>query len=270
MRNGLRGAILSVVAALALSPVLLAQTPPQEGRTRGGPLPRTADGQPDLSGIWDRAGGAADGTVGFSWLKQGEEPPMQPWAAERYRLARQSATNPTIRGKDELDPILYPYCLPHGTPRAYLFMPFEIVQVPGRVYILYESNRQTRRIYTDGRAVPEGWPPSFMGYSVGRWDGETLAVETSHLIGLRGLAWIDTLGHPHTDALRIQERIRRVNPNTLEIDFRFDDPLAYTRPWTAKKVFRLRPDWEIMEQIVCEDRGKEQFFRDVPPPGKGD
>jgi len=262
-------AILVGVGALALSPALLAQAAAPEAGARGGPIPRAADGKPDLSGIWDRAGNA-DGTPGFGWLKLGEEPPMQPWAAERYRLARASATNPAIRGKDELDPILYPYCLPHGTPRAYLFMPFEIAQVPGRVYILHESNRQTRRIYTDGRTVPEGWPPSFMGYSVGRWDGDTLVVETSHLIGLQGSAWIDTLGHPHTDALRIRERIRRVTYDTLEIDFLFDDPKAYTRPWTAKKVFRLKPDWEIMEQIVCEDRGKEQFFRDVPPPGRGE
>ena len=142
-------------------------------------VPRTTDGKPDLSGMWGRAGTAVDGTPGFGWLKVGEEPPMQPWAAERFRLAREGAWTATLRGKDELDPILYPYCLPHGTPRSYLFFPFEIVQVPGRVYILHELNRQSRRIYTDGRTVPEGWPLSFMGYSVGRWDGDTLVVETT-------------------------------------------------------------------------------------------
>ncbi len=273
MRNRLigsfLGSILAVVAVLAFSPVILAQTAAQSGAARVEDIRSTPDGKPDLSGVWSRAGTAVDGTSGFGWLKMGEEPPMQPWAAERYRLAREGTRNATVRGRDELDPILYPACLPHGTPRAYLFFAVEIVQAPGRVYILYESNHQVRRIYTDGREVPEGWPPSFMGYSIGRWDGDTLVVETEALLGLKDRAWIDTLGHPHTDALRVVERIRRVDHNTLEIDFLFDDPKAYTKPWGGKKVFHLKPDWEIMEQIVCEDRLKEEFFRNVFPPGTG-
>ena len=97
-----------------------------------------------------------------------------------------------------------------------------------------------------------------MGHSIGRWEGDTLVVDT---VGLDRLTWIDGLGHPHTEALRIEERIRRVSETQLEIDFLFDDPGAFTSTWGGKKMFELQPDWELMEYSVCQDRSTEELLK---------
>ena len=89
-----------------------------------------------------------------------------------------------------------------------------------------------------------------MGHSIGKWDGDTLVVDT---VGLNDKTWLDGLGHPHSDALHLVERIRRVDHATLQFDLTFDDPKAYTKPWMGKQVFKLRPGWEIPEHIICED-----------------
>ena len=258
MRNRFIGSILAVVALLAFSPVVLAQT---AGQSRAAQA-RTAAPTPDLSGVWSIPyAQLREGVIpafGFTPIG-GEEPPMQPWAAELYKTQE---GRPQSGGKDELDPIMY--CFPPGIPRAYLSdeHPFEIVQMPGRLYMIFEINRQARAIYTDGRRHPEGAPSSFMGHSVGRWEGDTLVVET---VGLNDLTWLDGLGHPHTDALRVEERIRRMDQDTLEINFLFDDPKAYTKPWTGKKGFKLRPNLEIMEQNFCEDRLRELYLKKTIP-----
>lgn len=254
MRNRWRGFLLAGAAAIALSSGVRAQTP-------AGPGPAAAKPASDLSGVWTHAGPSADGSPVMGFLWSNGEPPMQPWAAAKYKALRQGTRNPGERGLEDFDAVMYPYCLPHGVPRVYTApFPFEILQAPGRVTILYESNHQVRRIYTDGRKIPEGYPPSFMGFSSGKWEGDTLVVETTHLFALPdGLLWLDNVGHPHTDALRVVERFRRVNQDTLEIDFLFDDPKAYTKPWGGKKVFRLRPNWEIMEELICEDLPLKDF-----------
>ena len=112
------------------------------------------------------------------------------------------------------------------------------------------SRAGVRRIYMDGREHPEGWPFGWMGHSIGNWDGDTLVVDT---VGLNDRTWMDRGGTPHSDALHVVERFRRVAHDTLEIDFLFDDPKAFTKPWGAKKVYRLRPDWEVLEDIACEE-----------------
>ena len=250
MQNRFIGSILMIVAVLAFSPGLLAQTPAG---------PAGAKSTPDLSGVWIQGGviggspgagaeaNARDITAGrvprFGFSV--EEPPMQPWAAERYKAARGDIRN-------ESNSTLYPYCLPEGFPRIYTISAFEVVQAPGRVYMLFERNHQVRRIFTDGRKHLEGWIPSFMGISHGRWDGETLVVETSNILSLDRFAWLDTFGHPFTDALRIVERIRRVDHDTLEDTLTFDDPKAYTKPWTGQKIYKLKPNWVLIEN-VCTD-----------------
>jgi hypothetical protein len=127
-------------------------------------------------------------------------------------------------------------------------------------------DHQVRRIYTDGRKHLEGAPLTFMGDSIGKWDGDTLVVET---VGLNDLTWLDGLGHPHSDALRIVERIKRFDHDTLVIDFLFDDPKAYTKPWTGRKIYKSRPNWQIMEYILCEDHMKEEFSRKMGGETKG-
>ena len=188
---------------------------------------------------------------------------MQPWAAEVYKANRKGMQN-FNRGNEAGDYAMYPYCLPQGMPRAFTNgVPFEIVQTPNVVYVLFEGNHLVRRIYTDGKKHLEGWTDSFMGVSTGHWEGGTLVAETANLVGLDGHAWLDYFGHPHSDALRVTERFRRTDHNTLQIDFLFDDPKAYTRPWPGKKVFELKPTWDMTEQITCQDHQLGEYQEDM-------
>jgi len=243
MRNCLIGLIL-VVAVLAFSPVMAAQTAAPSGATGAGATLQTPDGKPDLSGIWYRP----TRLIGFS---EGE-PPMRPEAKEKYDAAWDGETGIL----SEVPPTA---CLSFGTPRMYFARsPFEIFQVPGRVIMIFEAYRQARIIYTDGRGHPEGTPDSFMGHSIGKWDGETLVVETTGFYG-EGVTLVDR-SHPHSDALRVVERFRRVNYDTLEIDILIDDPQVYTKPWGGKMPFELEPDWELMENFTCF----EDFEKTLP------
>jgi hypothetical protein len=143
-------------------------------------------------------------------------------------------------------------CFPPGVPRIYsigLGLPFEIVQIPGRVIMIFEYDHFVREIFTDGRPHPADLNLTWMGDSIGTWDGETLVVDT---IGFNDKTWLDQLGHPHSDALHVIERLRRVSPDSMTDDITMDDPKTYRKPWVARIVFDFRPDWKI-EEHVCED-----------------
>ena len=176
---------------------------------------------------------------------------MQPWAEERYNYNRSPEGD--LRGREELDPSRN--CFPPGPTRILFYpYPFEIIQLPDRVLLLFEFDHWVRQIWTDGRGHPDGYPVTYMGHSTGKWDGDTLVVDT---VGINEKSsWIDRAGTPHSDALRVVERYRRLDHDTLEIEFLFDDPKAYTKPWGGKKVYKLGPGWEIMEFITCEDQLK--------------
>ena len=228
MRDRLIALILAVAAmALVFSPAVSAQT------------------APDLSGVWVRAQG-----YGRSFNPK-EAPPMQPWAAERFRAVREGITDPNQQGRDELDPVITS-CAPVGMPRIMLYpRAFEIIQTPGRVLMLFEWDHIVRQIFTNGQKPPDDPDPIWMGYSTGRWDRDALVVDT---IGLTDQTWLDSVGHPHSDALKVVERIRRVGADTLEIDFTFDDPKAYTKPWTGKVGYQRMPGWQILEHFACENK----------------
>ena len=175
---------------------------------------------------------------------------MHPWAAGKYREARAGIEDIFESGRDEVDPGFR--CFPPGMPRIFTAIrPFEIYQHPKVVLLLFESDHWVRRIHTDGRGHPDGYPVSWMGHSIGKWDGDTLVVDT---VNIDSRTWLDGLGHPKSDALRVEERIRRPNQSTLEIDFLFDDPKTYTRPWTGKKAFQLMPPgYEVLEDVACSE-----------------
>ncbi len=233
--------VLILAAALAGSPAAYAQTSGQAG------------GQPDLMGTWTPP------LDGRHRRFSPEDAPMQPWALERFRANREGIRGQYLQGQPYEDPFMY--CMPSGTPRAYTApLPFDIVQAPGRVYMIFQTNPLVRYIYTDGRGHPEGFPVTFMGHSIGRWDGDTLVVDT---ISIDETSWLDTVGTPHSDVLRIEERIRRAARDRLEIDFLFEDSKAYTRPWRGKKVYLLDTDWEMVPGLHCEDRFKQDFSRRV-------
>jgi hypothetical protein len=257
MRNRGAGLILALGAVLAFAPQLPAQSAPRKA---------AAKAEPDLSGIWYRdAPVLSSGHHDRNFASEENEPPMQPWAEERYRAAHKMRMNlEDPRGPDEANPHLYPYCIPPSMPAVFGTNLFEIVQGPGLVYVLFESSA-IQRIYTDGRKHPEGGALTFMGHSIGKWDGDTLLVETVDLNSLNGFNWIDSMGHLYSDALRVEQRIRRVNQNTLQIDFLFDDPKTYTKPWGGPRRFQLKPRsdprWEAIESHDCENRAEKEFLR---------
>src|SRR5437870_13038774 len=131
--------------------------------------------------------------------------------------------------------------------------PWKLIQTPGVVVILYENSTIYRQIFTDGRVLSKDADPAFMGYSVGHWEGDTLVVETT---GYNDKTWLDFSGHPHTDALRMTERFRRIDIGHLEIQFTFDDPKAYTKPWTVTINPLLFTDGDLLESI-CTDNEKD-------------
>ncbi len=127
--------------------------------------------------------------------------------------------------------------------------PFKIVQTPGVTLILYENQGHFRQVFTDGRGFPKEMDPSWLGYSIGKWEGDTFIIETR---GLNDQTYLDDGGHPHSDAYHAVERFRRRDFGHLDIQFTVDDAKAYTRPWNFTVHFELFPDNEIMES-VCEN-----------------
>lgn len=239
---GIRSTSSFMVAAAmaAILPVVVAQTPARQPAASGAKAGSTH--VPDLSGIWV---GTRDGAV-----FPREAPVMTPPTEETLQYRK----NPRGGIRGELDPDAL--CEPLGLTwlllntqggNAYL----EIIQSPKRVLMLFEYDHWIRQIWTDGRGHPEDLDLSWMGDSVGRWDGDTLVVDT---IGIHKETWLTPAGHPHTDDLHVVERIRRPDQNTLTIDLTFEDPSMYAKPWGGKIVFKLKPDGELVEHVNCEDR----------------
>ena len=240
MRNRFIYSILVGVAVLAAPPGIYAQTAEQPGATKA----QTAAHPADLTGLWSR-----HSDRGY-FRSFGDSPPMTPWAEEKYKVVTEGLT-PDEGARDDTDPIITA-CAPAGMTRILQQgRPFEIFQVPGRVLIVFEVDSKVRHIWMDGRGHPEDPHPTWMGHSIGRWDGDTLVVDT---VGLNDKSWLDSGGHPHSEALHVVEHFRRVSHDVLEVEVMYEDPLAYTKPWTGKLNFRLRPDWELMEWVTCDDR----------------
>jgi hypothetical protein len=201
---------------------------------------------PDLSGTWGQGGDMTNGGAGRGFSK--DVPPLQPTAMKVYEANRAGLTSLNDKGIDELDPLTY--CFPPGAVRS-MIMPysFEIAERPGVVYILFEFGSGIRRIYTDGRKHPDDLTPTWMGHSIGTWQGDTLVVDT---VGLRPETWIDPTGVPHSDALHMVERFRRTKPDTLEVQFTFDDAKAFTHSWGGTRVYH--PDQsDPSDYFVCEE-----------------
>ena len=205
-----------------------------------GPAPRLADGKPDLSGVWRTRrsyllNAAPD-------LKAGD---IQPWAAALYSQRADNYRNDT----DGIN------CLPPG-PKASIAngggYPMKIVQTPNLVVILYEYQTIFRQIFTDGRDLPQDPNPTWMGYSIGRWEGDTLVVTTA---GYNDRTSLDLGGHPHTEALHMTERFHRRDAGHMDFQVTVDDPKAYARPWTLPVDLELIPDGDLIE-FVCEERDK--------------
>lgn len=206
------------------------------------PAPRTTDGNVDITGIW-----LANGLkylINIASDLKPEEVPFQPWAAALYKERRETL------GRDDPNNL----CLPSGTPeKEAVTSPFKIMQFPGEMLILYESRTIYREIFTDRRTMPKDFKPSWQGFSTGHWDGGDFVVETT---GLNNKIWMDTNGHPITEAAHVTERFRRRDYGHMDIQITIDDPKAYTKPWTITENPSLLADTELLES-VCEENNKD-------------
>ena len=203
--------------------------------------PKMPDGKPDLSGIW----ASADNKYLQNLAADGIEVPFQPWAEKLYRDRSENLGKgrPSER------------CLTHGvTDFDALGINWKIIQTPGMIAVLYEAYNHYRQIFLDGRPLPKPTQPAYLGYSVGRWEGETLVVETT---GFNDVGWLDDGGHPQTEALHVTERFRRRDFGHMDLQLTIDDPKAYTKPWGPTLRLNFQPDDELMESI-CENE------KDVP------
>ncbi|HTB19304.1 MAG TPA: hypothetical protein VK708_14390 [Bryobacteraceae bacterium] len=280
-----RPCFFATVFLMATASAALAQWPsyPTPGTPRtpdgkvnlGAPTPKTRDGHPDFSGMWENARAlgrtppaaaknpkapAANDDF-FAGLKTNDDflavakrspfwnigssfkdgLPFQPWAAElhRARIADNDKDNPDA------------HCLPMGIMQFhYHGQPRKMIQTPQVIVILYEANAGIRQIFTDGRPLPgKDADPWWYGYSTGHWEGDTLVVQSA---GYRDLGWLDVEGSPLTDQAHITERYRRPDFGHLEIEVTIDDPKAYTKPWTVMVHQTLMPDTELIE-FVCQE-----------------
>ena len=290
MRSNNIISIMSVAATIAGATILVAQWPQHRTdgpRTESGELdlkavaPKAPDGHPDLSGVWQpmrlnfgNAKGKGKEKVAPPPRAPGEPPaaqfgdvgagfekglPFTEWGRKTRdeRKANNSKDNPDA------------HCRPLGLMQLHTH-PFEkkIVQGQGTIVIMYNANNDVRQILTNGQSLPEVGPelaPWWYGYSVGKWEGDTLVVTT---VGFRDDVWLDVNGSPLTSSGKLVERFTRLNFGTLQIDITIQDPKAYTEPFTVRVMQQLMPDGSELFESVCEDRDATHYLGDPEYKGK--
>ena len=236
---------LALLACLGLATAAFGQ--PTGDATRGartptGPAPRTADGKPDLSGLWQRPY-VPDMTKDGKDQKGAGDLPFTAWGAEAWKSY--DAAKGDYTGS----------CLPFGLMRSMNSPdPIQIMQSPKYVALLYEQNTWFHVIPVDGRAHREV-EPTWFGDSVGHWEGDTLVVDT---VNFNGRTRLDTIGHPHSDQLHVIERFTRTDAGHIAYEVTVDDPKTFTKPWKNTRTFTFRSDWEIME-YSCEENNKDLY-----------
>jgi hypothetical protein len=238
--------LLTTALAFAL-PAQAQRAPPPQGVVTGDPARRdirVPDSVPNLSGTWLPLG------TNRSLLPiDGSATPFLPWARD-YFEGRAAAER---RGEPLFDPNAN--CLPSGVPRVISApYPIDIVQTPERTLIAIEVMHNYRVIHMNRTAPPPGFVPSYLGYSVGRWEGDTLVVETT---GLNGYTQVDEEGRPKSTALKVTERYQKRAPDQLEVLITIDDPRTYSRTWTTRASFRWSPDARLAE-YVCEENNRNK------------
>jgi hypothetical protein len=224
----------------------------------------------DLSGVWMQyRDGDVPGTPGMNGVNEHSRPPLTPWGQAKFEGAQALQGAKAIAGKEDNSALR---CEPSGPPQVLILPnPWEIVQIPGRVLMFFEEQHIWRTVWADGRPLPKDPDPSYLGYSVGHWEGDTFVVET---IGFNDKEWVDLYGNPRTSTTHLTERYRRLNHDTLEQQIIIDDPRVYTKPWVSPpKLHKLEPGWELAEWFCVLDENKDydQVVRKpagVAPPAK--
>jgi hypothetical protein len=220
-RNCSKGWAAAGAALLVFLPAMFAQTA----------KPAKSPVAPDITGVWliDQYHPAL--------FAKGTTPPFTPWGEAQFKKADTLVNDPNLA------------CLPEGIPRIMAVpLPMQVFQVPDMVLIYIEAGNQLRQIHLN-RGHRDDTGPTYNGDSIGKWDGDTLVVDTT---GFNDVTWLDHVGLPHSDQLHVVERIRRVDHDTLVDDFTVEDPKAYTKPWSSSQTYHLKPGWEIAE-YVCDN-----------------
>ncbi len=264
MRNRFTSSIVGLAAILAFSPAALSYAGQRGAGQRGAGANAAAPSPPhdpkDLSGIWTKTWR----TLALS----AEVPPMTPEGQAKFNANKPSygpRAIPPALGNDPTGK-----CDPLGLVRNLLLevaiYPMEIVQTPRRVLQFFEWAHSWREIWTDGRELPKDPEPRWMGYSVGKWEGDTFVVDST---GFDERTWLDHFGTPHSDQMRLQERYKRLDRDNLELTMTLTDPMTFTKPWVSeKKIFKLDPKAEIQE-LFCVPSEEEAFNRKVRDPAGG-
>ena len=225
------------------------------------PAPRSKSGKPDLSGIWEAEAAPREQLLRFlpdGVNLLGEDPPSKYFVnilsdfkpeESPLRLSLIPVFQQRAAGAGKEAPPAR--CLPFGVPWADLApAPFKIIQTPNIVVVIYEGDSSVRQIYTDGRKLPVDPTPSWMGYSTGKWEGDTLVVES---IGFNDKSWLDALGHPHSEAMQVTERFHRRDVGHMDVQITIDDPKSYSKPFTIKYNDHLLPDTDVLEYFCAEN-----------------
>jgi hypothetical protein len=214
-------------------------------------LPRTPDSHPDLSGLWQGGGPIGDIAQG---LPKGQTIPLLP-SAKKIMDGRLSKDDPQAS------------CLPSGVPRIAPY-PWRIVQTPTHIFFLFEANIHSyRQIFMDGRPHPTDLDPTWYGHSIGRWEKDTLVVDT---VGFNDRFWFDFKGHPHTERLHVIERYTRRDAKTLVNQITIDDSGAYSRPFTVTFTAELAPPGDELIEYICSENNQDLSHLQGPPTEPGD
>jgi hypothetical protein len=229
-----------LAASLAMGGWLCASLP-AAAQTKTWVMPRLSNGKPDLNGVWERP----------------YVPDMSKDGANQKGAGAIPFTAQYAQMFKDYDPAKFDYtgrCLPQGLTRSMNSpFPVRLVETNDLVAILYEAWNVFEIVHTDGRPHPKNPDPLWFGNSVGKWDGDTLVIDT---IGFNDKTNMDTVGHPHSDAMHTVERLTRTDEKHIAYEITIEDPKAFTRAWKNTRVFTLRPDWEIME-YSCEENNKD-------------
>jgi hypothetical protein len=245
----LKAAVLVSAAFVPLSAQWLHYPTPGLPRTADGkpnlsaPAPKTPDGKPDLSGIWR----GPEDKYFRDLAADGPAAPMLPWAEALFKQRHDNLEkgHPSER------------CLGHGvTDYDAAATPRRIIQTPGIIAILFESYNHYRQIFLDGRPLPKPTQPSYLGYSIGKWEGDTLVVDTT---GFNDQGWLDMEGHPQTESTHITERFRRRDFGHIDLQLTIEDPAAYTKPWTSNLHLTFLPDEELIEDVCDNERDAQHL-----------
>jgi hypothetical protein len=223
----------------------------QSGSAPAKDIPRLANGKPDFNGIWDHprvADVTKDGKACGSYT---------PGCSQKGSGELAFTPSGLAQWKDENRFDYSGHCLPWGYTRAWqVEYPVEIVQTPQRLALLFESNNIFHVVHTDGSQHPKDLEPTWMGHSIGWYEGDTLVIDT---VGFNGKTWIDTIEHPSSDALHVVERIQFIDPQHLAYEVTWEDTKTYTKPIKNTRAFaRMKPGDELMEYWCMENN------RDLP------